>query len=110
VAVSRFIEVRNKETWASVSKIFSQWLGDRADGFGWSEGNPISLENGQTLLCFRIPDSHGAKIDFFEKWAESTDRLYGIASGRHVVFPRMPTVTFLLPEPKKFPVPPWLQQ
>ena len=111
MAVSRFIEIRSKETWASVSKLFTHWLSSLAvNTIGWSEGDPISLDDGTTLICFRIPDQHGPRIDLFREWAESTDRLYGIADGRRVIFPRMPTLTFLLPAPKEFSIPPWLQQ
>jgi hypothetical protein len=111
MAVSRFIEIRSGETWASVSTLFRQWLISQSENaLGWSEGNPISLDDGASLICFRIPDHHGSKISLFQEWAETTDRLYGITDGRRVVFPRKRSLAFLLPAPKEFPVPPWLQQ
>lgn len=111
MAISRFIEIRSRETWASVSTLFRQWLISRIENtLGWSEGNPISLDNGTSLICFRIPDHHGPKIALFQEWAETTDRLYGIADNQRVMFPRKPTLALLLPAPKEFPIPPWLQQ
>ncbi|UWX04526.1 hypothetical protein H1235_06620 [Pseudoxanthomonas sp. NC8] len=110
VAASRFIEIRSNEVWASVSRLFAHWLGDRASGdVGWSKGDPISLDDGRSLICFSIPDHHRTTIDLFQEWAESTDRLYGITDGGRVVFPRMPALTFLLPLPENSPIPPWLQ-
>lgn len=111
MAVSRFIEIRSTETWASVSNLFAQWISSRTGiTVGWSEGDTISLDDGTSLICFQIPEHYGSKMDLFQEWAESTDRLYGISDGGKVVFPRMPTLTFLLPAPKERPIPPWLQQ
>lgn len=111
MAVSRYIEGRDGETWAAVSELFANWVLANAESnrFGWSEGDSISLENGAVLLCFRIPDHHRSKFKLFEEWAESTDRLYGIADGQTVTFPHMPELTVLLPPPKEFSVPPWLR-
>ncbi len=111
MAASRYIELRTDETWAMVSRLFSAWVlqHDKTKNFGWSEGDSIALEHGTTLACFKTPDHYGQKIDYFQQWAESTDRLYGIAEGRQVKFPRNPELIVLLPPPKESPIPPWLR-
>jgi hypothetical protein len=111
MAVSRYIEIKASETWATVSEQFGAWVleNDHAKNFGWSEGDPISLENGIVMACFKIPDRQGEKIAYFEQWAASTGRIYGIAEGRQVKFPRKPELNVLLPPPKELPIPPWLK-
>ena len=108
---TRYIEVRDGETWRSVSNLFSDWILARPDteGFGWSEGDALSLATGTLLLCFKIPDKHGAKIGLFTEWAETTDRLYGIVQSNRVTFPRMHELVVPLSTPKEMPLPPWLR-
>lgn len=110
MARSRFIEIRSGEKWRTVSNLFADWVqaNGTTDSFGWSEGDTLHLPDGTDLACFHMPDKHGQKVEWFERWAETTDRLYGIASGLTVHFPRKPELSALLPQPPQTPLPPWL--
>lgn len=111
MAQSRYIEIRDGDTWASVSKEFGVWLKERnlVEGFGWSEGDTLAIDKAISLFCFNFPDHHGEKINSFEEWAQGTERLYGIKSGRNVVFPSNTKLNVVLPPEKEVSVPPWLK-
>jgi hypothetical protein len=107
----RFIEMRVGENWRTVSDLFAEWVRSRApDGdYGWSEGDSLRLPDGTQLACFCVPGKHGHKIEWFETWAKSTDRLYGIATGAIVQFPLKPEFSVSLPSRPAARVPPWLR-
>jgi hypothetical protein len=111
MAQSRFIEMRLGEDWGTVSDQFAEWVRAHAanEPFGWSEGDVLSLPDGTQMACFRIPDKHSNRFVWFETWAESTDRLYGIAFGSTVQFPRKPQLSVALPSGPQHPIPLWLR-
>jgi len=103
-----YIEEAKGESWRSVSGQFMEWLvqNEAVDKFGFSEGDPISFQ-GKIFFSFRFPVHHGEKINFFERWAKTTGRIYGgeknriiqLSSGEKIELP---------PEPNH-PIPPWLE-
>lgn len=111
MAQSIFIEKLEGDTWKSVSSLFSSWLMDHglSEDLGWSEGDPLRANDGLEFFCMCVPEKYGKKIDYFEQWAESTDRIYGIAEGRHVRFPNRPELNTLLPPEPTVVMPPWLK-
>lgn len=111
MAQSRYIEIKDGDTWASVSKEFGDWLKERnlTEGFGWSEGDTFAIDEAISFFCLNFPDHHGEKIGYFEEWAQETQRLFGIKSGRTVVFPGNTKLNAVLPPEKEVEVPPWLK-
>lgn len=111
MAQSRFIEKREGDTWKSVSSLFSSWLKDHGftENFGWVEGDSLNVSEELEFYCMCIPEKHGKKIHLFEQWADSTDRIYGLAEGRHVKFPKKPELDLTLPPEPTVVVPPWLK-
>ena len=107
----RYIEICEGDTWKSVSRLFEIWLKENglAENFGWSEGDSIELTESQRFYCFVIPDHHGEKVKFFETWAKTTDRLYGIERDRKVAFPEQPNLNADLPTEPNIEVPSWLK-
>lgn len=61
------------------------------------------------FFCMLILDKFSERIDYVERWVESTDRLYGLAEGRHVKFPRKPELDLVLPPEPTVVLPPWLE-
>ena len=111
MAQSRYIEIKEGDTWASLAKKFGAWLKERnlTDGFGWSEGDALVIDESISFFCFSFPDRHGEKINNFEDWAKETGRLYGIKSGRTIEFPTHTKLNIVLPPEKEIEVPPWLK-
>jgi bifunctional DNA-binding transcriptional regulator/antitoxin component of YhaV-PrlF toxin-antitoxin module len=111
MAQPRYIEKLDGDTWKSVSALFAAWLNenDLAENFGWSEGDTLKIDDGTELLCMYFPDRHGKKINYFEQWAKTTRRLYGIRKGQHVKFPNKPKLNVVLPPEKPVEVPSWLK-
>lgn len=105
------MEIRDGDTWLSVSEEFGDWLKERgiAAGFGWSEGDILIINEGTSFFCFNFPDRHGEIINSFETWAQGTDRLYGIKLDRTVVFPSNAKRNIALPPEKGIEVPSWLK-
>ena len=108
---SRYIQFFAGESWIKVSKLFGQWLkeNNKGHGIGWSEGNILEVNENTKLYCFDIPDHHGSKIDLFEEWAQTTNRLYGIENEGKVVFPKNSELVVVHPKQKEVSVPPWLK-
>ena len=111
MAKNRYISYSNSETWESVAKLFGQWLvkNNLAEGFGWSEGDALEIDDNTKLFCFSFPNHHGKKINLFEEWAVTTNRLYGIENQGNVFFPHQPDLTIKLTNQKTVEVPPWLR-
>ena len=111
MAKARYIEKLDGDTWESVSTLFSCWLKSNhlTEDFGWSEGDTLTIAGDMLLICFLFPEKHGEKIDYFEHWAKTTDRLYGVRSNRRVNFPKRPELDIVLPSETPIEVPPWLK-
>lgn len=103
MAQSRYIQFFEGESWIKVSKMFGQWLkdNDKGHGIGWSEGEILEVNENTKLYCLDIPDHHSLKIDLFEEWAQSTDRLYGIEKDGKVVFPKDSNLVVVLQKTKE---------
>lgn len=108
---SRYIEIKDGDTWSSLAKEFGVWLKERnlTEDFGWSEGDALVIDESVSFFCFIFPDRHGEKINFFEDWAIQTGRAYGIRSGRTVEFPTDANLNVILPPEKEIEIPPWLK-
>ena len=111
MAQGRYIQFFEGESWRNVSELFGQWLrdNDKGHGIGWSEGDILKVNENIKLYCLRIPDKHGSKIDLFEEWAQTTERLYGIENDGKVIFPKDTDLIVMLPKQKEMKVPPWLK-
>ncbi|MGY8810567.1 MAG: hypothetical protein ACKVK5_05990 [Pseudomonadales bacterium] len=111
MAQSRYIAMKDGDTWESVSKFFKDWLTERGltDSFGWIEGDILTVNEDISFFCFSFPERHGEKIDLFNEWAREADRLYGVRSSRTVVFPADPKLNVVLPPETEVEVPPWLR-
>lgn len=111
MAQSRYIEIKDGDTWASLAKKYGAWLKERnlSEGFGWSEGDTLVIDESISFFCFCFPDRHGEKINTFEEWAKETGRLNGIMAGRTVEFPAYTKLNVVLPLSKEIEVPPWLK-
>jgi len=111
-----FIEQRDGESWAALSRQFGTWLlsnasPDEIKDFGWSEADSLSLpKHGLCLAGFVFSAHHGAKrIEIFQTWAQTTDRVcaYWQEGMVHFLSGSLVPVPHLLPE--GIPVPPWLK-
>jgi hypothetical protein len=111
MAQPRYIEKLEGDTWKSVSALFAAWLNenDLIKDFGWSEGDTLKIDDGTELFCMYFPDKHGEKINYFEQWAITTTRLYGISEGQHVMFPKMPELNVMLPPEQPVEAHSWLK-
>jgi hypothetical protein len=105
-----YIEAKEGESWRDVSSQFGRWIPDPTSlgSFGWHEGDPVDVGE-KKLYCFDIPNHHRNKVDLFERWAKTTQRLYGYAKGGKLLFPNEPNLTVALPAEPRTPVPPWLR-
>ncbi|MGF1723349.1 hypothetical protein [Photobacterium nomapromontoriensis] len=111
MAQSRYIEIKDGDTWASLAKEFGAWLKERnlTEGFGWSEGDALTINESISFFCFSFPDRYGERINTFDDWAKETGRLYGIKSGRIIEFPADTNLNVVLPPENEIEVPSWLK-
>lgn len=109
MSIKLYIEAKDSESWKDLSRDFGQYILEhqKPKQFGIVEADP--LENDALsfkLWGFSIKQEYSESVKYFQAWASSLDRVFGVANGANVALSN--GLNILLPTESKVEVPKWL--